>query len=149
MRFASIRLVGAKGRCGLSSGGIGIRIWGMEEHEFVKESLLELDQSGPDTGSSPENAHSGVTKAADASDFVPWEEEVLPSGQNLAVANKVIVKKSNVRQGVPKTIVPKVPTRADQVPMEVQPLLEDGTIVGMKVTCSCGNSHEVRFEFDV
>ncbi|MCH7939897.1 MAG: hypothetical protein IID13_09155 [Candidatus Marinimicrobia bacterium] len=121
----------------------------MAEHEPERESLLERDEPGPATGSGRENAGGGVTKAADASGFVRWEEEVLPAGQNLAVANKVIVKKSNVRPGAPRTIIPKIPTHVDRRSMEVTPLIEDDTIVGMKVTCSCGNSHEVKFEFDV
>ncbi len=118
----------------------------MEEHE--REDLLEREETGADTGSNPENAGSGVTKAADASGFVPWEEEVLPSAQGLTTAGKTIIKKSSVRQGTPQTIVPEVPARVNQPPMDVQPLLEDDIIVGMKITCSCGNSHEVRFEFD-
>ncbi len=121
----------------------------MEEHEFEREYLLEREETGPDTGSNPENARSRVTKAADASGFVQWEEEALPSAQNLTVAHKTIIKKTSVRQGAPQTIVPEVPARVNQPPMEVQPLLEEDTIVGMKVTCSCGNSHEVRFEFNV
>lgn len=121
----------------------------MEEHEFERESLPKREETGPGAGSNPENDRSSVTKAADASGFVRWEEDVLPPAQNLAVANKVIIKKSNVRPGALQTIVPEVFSRVDQPPMEVQPLLEDDTIVGMKVTCSCGNSHEVRFEFDV
>ena len=121
----------------------------MAEHEPERESLLEPDKSGPATGSGLEKAGGGVTKAADASNFVRWEEEDLPAGQNLAVINKVIVKKSNVRPGAPQTIVPKIPTHVNRRSMEVVPLLEGETIVGMKVTCSCGNSHEVKFEFDV
>ncbi len=121
----------------------------MEEHEFEREDLLEREETGPDTGSNPEIARSGVTKAADASGFIPWKEEDLPSGRGLTVANKTIIKKSSVRQGAPQTIVPEVPSGVNQRPMEVQPLLEEDTIVGIKVTCSCGNSHEVRFEFDV
>ncbi len=121
----------------------------MEKQKFERESLLEQEETGPDTGSSPEKAPSRVTKAADASDFVQWEEEDLPSAQNLQVAHKTIIKRSNVRPGAPQTIVPEVPALDNQRSMKVQPLLEDDTIVGMQVTCSCGNSHEVRFEFDV
>ncbi len=121
----------------------------MEEQEFERKSLLEQKETGPGTGSNPKNTGSRVTKAADVSDFVRWEEDVLPSTQGLTVAHQTIIKKSNVRPGTPQTIVPKVPALVGRRPMEVQPLLEEDTIVGMKVTCSCGNSHEVRFEFDV
>ncbi len=120
----------------------------MEEHDFEIDKLGEREEAGPGKGRSPENARSGVTKAADASGFVPWEEEDLPSAQGLTVANKTIIKKISVRQGTPLMIVPELPSRINQPPMEVQPLLEEDAIVGMKVTCSCGNSHEVRFEFD-
>ena len=120
----------------------------MEEHEFEEEFLLDREETEPDTAGSRENTYSGVAKAADAPDFIQWEEESLPSISNLASANKVIIKKRNVRQGAPQTIVPDVSALNDQQTMNVTPLLEEDTIVGMKVTCSCGNSHEVRFEFD-
>ena len=121
----------------------------MAEHEPERESLLDRDGPGPASGSGLEKTGGGVTKAADASNFVRWEEEDLSAGQNLAVINKVIVKKSNVRPGAPQTIVPKIPSHVNRRSMEVVPLLEGETIVGMMVTCSCGNSHEVKFEFDV
>ena len=120
----------------------------MEEHELEEEFLLDREETEPDTAGSGENAHSGVAKAADAPDFIQWEEESLPSLSHLSIANKGIIKKRNVRQGTPQTIVPKVPSLNDQQPMKVTPLLEEDAIVGMKVTCTCGNSHEVRFEFD-
>ena len=121
----------------------------MAEHEPERESPLEGDKPGPAAGSGLVKAGGGVTKAADASGFVRWEEADLPAGQNLAIVNKVIVKKTNVRPGAPQTIVPKIPTHVNRRSMEVVPLIEDETIVGMMVTCSCGNSHEVKFEFDV
>ncbi|MEE9464904.1 MAG: hypothetical protein V3W14_04940 [Candidatus Neomarinimicrobiota bacterium] len=118
----------------------------MEQHEFEKE--FQVDQG--ETGSIPDTEEAGratVVKSTDVNDFVPWKEDPLTSGK-VAINRQTVIKKPLIRPGTPINIVPKVPVLDETEQMKVAPLMESDAIVGLKVVCSCGRSHEVRFEFD-
>lgn len=121
----------------------------MEQKEFEEESILDHEQSDSISGPDEDKNRGTVIKSSQAPDFVPWEEESFATPKRVGVARNAIIKKGSVIPGAPLTIVPKIPNLDESGAMTITPIEESETIVGMTVTCACGRSQEVRFEFDL
>jgi hypothetical protein len=82
-------------------------------------------------------------------DFTPWHEEPLPQDTG-GLGHRRIVKKRDIMQGKPVNIVHEVSLEPESEleGMEVFPIKEDNLLVGLKIECGCGRSHEVRFEYN-
>ena len=117
------------------------------------------EHDGP-AGLLPEDTSEGVAgevKQADkvgppasSPDFISWREQALGIKVPSALGKRKLIKKRNVVQGTPRTIIPEYnlePEQAAEI-VEITPLKEDDVVVGLRLTCSCGAVHEVKFEFD-
>lgn len=82
-------------------------------------------------------------------EFTPWREEPLPEASISQLGHRKIVKKGDVHLGSPTTIIPEYHIQPDPKPetVEVTPLIENEETVGLRLVCSCGTVHEVRFEY--
>ncbi|MEE9162186.1 MAG: hypothetical protein V3U35_04355 [Candidatus Neomarinimicrobiota bacterium] len=82
-------------------------------------------------------------------EFAPWREEELPAEAASELGHRRIVKKGNVRLGRPKMIKPEfhIEPEPHRESVEITPLKDKDEVVGLRLTCSCGAVHEVRFEF--
>jgi hypothetical protein len=82
-------------------------------------------------------------------DFTPWQEEPLPRDTG-GLGHRRIVKKRDIMQGKPVNIIHEISLEPESEieGMEVFPLKEDNLLVGLKIECGCGRSHEVRFEYN-
>ncbi len=86
-------------------------------------------------------------------DFTPWREEPLPRRSVSRLGHRRLVKSGRLRPGTPVRITPEVKLEPEPVPepgdytIEVTPILEGETMVGLAVMCGCGARHEVRFEY--
>ena len=80
--------------------------------------------------------------------FVPWKEEPLLSRASSILQHQSIIKRKNVRSGKPRTIVPRMPVDEKPEEAEITPIVEGDRVVGIKVVCGCGMTHEIRFEYD-
>ncbi len=81
--------------------------------------------------------------------FTPWREEELPTEASSDLGHRKIVKKSNIRMGRPKKIEPEfhIEREPRRESVEITPLKDKDEVVGLRLKCSCGVIHEVRFEF--
>ena len=80
-------------------------------------------------------------------DFKPLAEIVKnQSGRRIVSRNKVI-KSPNVNDDHRITIKPPVDFDGNS-DAEVQPIMENGEIVGIMYRCSCGRISEIRFEYE-
>lgn len=82
-------------------------------------------------------------------DFTPWREEPLPGRVTSKIGHRHVIKGSNVRRGEPVKVTPDITLEPEPEPesVKITPLIEDDTIVGLRMTCGCGATHEVRFEY--
>ena len=109
--------------------------------EHPSEELVPVKM---DDSSTLEDRHpSGQTE------FTPWQEESLPAHATSKLGHRRIIKSVNVLRGEPVKITPHITLEPEPEPesMEITPLIEDDTIVGLRMTCGCGATHEVRFEY--
>ena len=104
----------------------------------------ESSPSGEEPGS-PQPA----PDAANEADFVPWEETSFDEVNPSTVGHRKIIKSRLVEEKDRRKIVPELPAASTppQGKAEIEPLLDNGEIVGVRVACSCGAVHEARFEF--
>ncbi|UCD37316.1 MAG: hypothetical protein JSW54_10845 [Fidelibacterota bacterium] len=113
-----------------------------ESQEKSSEGLVPIDGS--------EGQGTEGDEASADTEFTPWREEPLPLKQTTGLGHRRLIKKGKVRQGTPMTISHEVslePESAGQEQMEITPLMENDTIVGLHIRCGCGSNQEVRFEY--
>ena len=109
--------------------------------------MAEFDDLVDPNQDEAEERFGGVIKAAEEDNFEPWQEEPLPSRVGPVVAHKTIIKRTRVETGPPKFITPEVPELHGADQMEVEPIMEDESIIGMRVRCKCGANHEILFDY--
>ena len=116
-----------------------------EDKERPSEDLPE-ESSQPDE---EQEATPSDSDAADEAGFVPWEKTSFDAVSPSALGHRKIIRSRLVEEQGRRKIVPAIP--ADSSPREgkaeIEPLLDNGEIVGVRVACSCGAVHEIRFEF--
>ncbi len=59
-----------------------------------------------------------------------------------------VLKKKTVSVTDPMRIKPNTASVDDPSSEMVEPIIEEGTVVGLYFTCSCGRTSEIRFELD-
>ena len=86
--------------------------------------------------------------SADEVDFTPWQEEPIPRSDS-GLGHRRIVKKKDIMQTKPINIIHEISLEPeDEIEgMEVFPIKQDNLLVGLKIECGCGRSHEIRFEY--
>ena len=115
----------------------------------------EADSSAPSSQElvSPEEGESSPSEDMLPSqpDFIPWQEEPLPKQAVSMVGHRRIIKSSKVRRGMPRKITPEVSLEPEPEPegksIEVTPITDGETVVGLRIACGCGATHEVHFEY--
>jgi len=84
-------------------------------------------------------------------DFTRWQEESLPTQATSTIGHRRVVKSREVYQSEPVkithdiTLEPEPESESESV--EITPLKEGDAIVGLLLTCGCGATHEVRFDY--
>jgi len=111
--------------------------WNMAEFD----DLVDPDQEAA------EERFGGIIKAAEDEDFEAWQEAPLPSKTGLTVAHQTVIKRKQVATGPTKIIKPEIPVLHDADQMEVEPIMEDEAIIGIRVSCRCGANHEILFDY--
>jgi len=80
-------------------------------------------------------------------DFTPLTEEKRTSRKIPSSRGKVL-KKEHIQLLDPLKIKPHT-VHVDQLGSEmIEPIIEDGIVVGLYFTCVCGRTSEIRFELD-
>lgn len=111
-----------------------------QEHPSEELMPVKMDDSSPLEDRHP----SGQTE------FTSWREESLPAQAISKLGHRRIIKSGNVvLRGEPVKITPHITLEPESEPesVEITPLIEDDAIVGLRMTCGCGATHEVRFEY--
>ena len=82
-------------------------------------------------------------------DFTPWSEEQSHSQATSRLGQSRVIKGRMVKIAEPVKITHEISLEPDPEPesVEITPLIEDETIVGLLLKCSCGKTHEVRFDY--
>ncbi len=115
------------------------------DKERPSEDLTgDISQPGKKQAAAP-----SAPDAADDAGFVPWEEASFDSVTPSTLGHRKIIRSRLVTEKGRRKIIPTLPadSSAHAGKAEIEPLLDDGEIVGVRVACSCGAVHEVRFEF--
>ena len=117
------------------------------------QSALDADQMEPtEDEPTPDHLPAEIpvddTGKSQTTKFVPWKEEALPTTASSMLQHQSIIKKEHVRPGKPTTIVPKMPVNVEQEEAKITPIVDGDRVVGIKVVCRCGATHEIRFEYD-
>ena len=110
--------------------------------------LLPEDSAGGAAGEVKQTDKDSAS--ASSPKFVSWKEQPLNTMATAALGRRKLIKKRNVSQGTPRTIIPEYnlePEPAAEI-VEITPLKEDDVVVGLRLVCSCAAVHEVQFEFD-
>ncbi len=110
--------------------------------------MAEFDDLIEPNKEDAEESFGGVIKAAAEEDFETWQEEPLPSKVGLAVAHQTIIKRKQVATGPRKIITPVIPDLHSAGHMETEPIMEDESIIGIRVQCKCGATHEILFDYN-
>ena len=74
--------------------------------------------------------------------------DFIKTGNKASFRRRAIIKQSNVRVEKPKKIEYEEVNKDEYGEFTVRPIRDDGKIVGIIHTCSCGRVSEIRFEFD-
>jgi hypothetical protein len=82
-------------------------------------------------------------------EFTPWREEPIPLELSTTLGHRRIVKERNVHQGQPQKIKHEISFEPEPETehIDVVPLKDGDSIVGLRIECGCGATHEVRFEY--
>ena len=84
-------------------------------------------------------------------EFTSWREEPLSTRAISMIEHRRIIKSDRVHQSNPVKITHEVSLEPEPEPesesLEITPLIEDDNIVGLRMTCGCGATHEVRFTY--
>ena len=117
------------------------------------QPALDADQTEPTKDEStsdhpPADIPVDDTDKSQTPKFVPWDTDLLPGNVSSMLQHQSIIKKAHVRSGKPRTIVPKMPVEVELKEAEITPIVDGDSVVGIKVICQCGATHEIRFEYD-
>ncbi len=117
---------------------------GADSPEHPSEELVPVKMD--DSSTLEERHSSGQTE------FTPWREESLSAHATSKLGHRRIIKSGNVvLRREPVKITPHITLEPEPEPepesVDITPLIEDDTIVGLRITCGCGATHEVRFEY--
>ncbi|MBA7473797.1 hypothetical protein ES707_09142 [subsurface metagenome] len=124
---------------------------------------MEMSHSEPDADS-PEQSSEDLTpvEEEDSStleehnlpqqiDFTRWQEGSLPARATSALGHRHVVKSRKVLRSEPVRITHDISLEPESEPesesVEITPLKEGDAIVGLLLTCGCGATHEVRFDY--
>ena len=122
---------------------------------------MEMSRSESDTDS-PEQSSEDLTpvEEEDSSalekhpsplqvDFTRWQEGALPVRAISKIGHRHIIKSRKVSRSEPVKITHDITLEPDPEPesVEITPLKEGDAIVGLLLTCGCGATHEVRFDY--
>ena len=120
----------------------------MSEIEREASSGLQPSESR-DTASGENKPQLKGRQSGTDIEFTPWQEEPIPEKIISELGHRRIVKKDNLLQGSPQEIIPQfhLESNPDRETVEVTPIVENEETVGLRLMCSCGTVHEVRFEF--
>ena len=83
--------------------------------------------------------------------FTHWQEGALPAHAISTLGHRHIIKSREVRRIEPVkithdiTLEPEPESESESV--EIRPLKEGDAVVGLLLTCGCGVTHEVRFDY--
>jgi len=84
-------------------------------------------------------------------DFTHWQEGALPAHTTSGLGHRRVVKSREVRQSEPVKITHDITLEPEPEPesesVEITPLKEGDAIVGLLLTCGCGATHEIRFDY--
>ena len=84
-------------------------------------------------------------------DFTHWQEGALPAQAISTLGHRHIIKSRKVRRIEPVKITHDITLEPEPEPepesVEITPLKEGDAIVGLLLTCGCGATHEVRFDY--
>ena len=82
-------------------------------------------------------------------DFTPWIKEQSHSQAISRLGSSRVIKGRMVKIAEPVKITREISLEPDPEPVsvEITPVIEDETIVGLQLRCSCGKIHEVRFDY--
>jgi hypothetical protein len=121
----------------------------MSDSEAQFDPLSEPADEEIDDRAEEDESDIGGHYSSSELDFTPWHEEPLPLGTG-GLGHRRIVKKRDIMQGNPVNIIHEVSLEPESEieGMEVFPLKEDNLLVGLRIECGCGRSHEVRFEYN-
>ncbi len=120
----------------------------MSDIEREASTALQPSESPDQASAGDRPPLTGRQSGADTK-FTPWKEEPIPEEAISELGHRKIVKKNKLHQGSPRIIVPKFHLERNPKPetVEVTPIIENEVTVGLRLVCSCGTVHEVRFEF--
>jgi len=116
-----------------------------QEMDALTTQTNDIKPVEEEDSSIPEGRH----RAGDV-DFEPWHEGPLPSRMFAGIGHRHIIKKDVIREGIPVKITHEISFEAEpehEGSIEVIPAREGDAIVGLQITCTCGASHEIRFEY--
>lgn len=119
----------------------------------MSDSEAQSDHfSKPENGGSDDTDHEADISGrylADEVDFTPWQEEPIPRTSS-GLGHRRVVKKKDIMQAKPVNIIHEISLDPEEEieGMEVFPIKQDNLLIGLKVECGCGRSHEIRFEYN-
>ena len=115
------------------------------------DSIANQGDPDDDHGQDIEKPSSVIPAGENRSlDFEAWSEEPLPEGARTMVGRTSILKKEDIKQLSSRRITPVLPMEpeSEEQSMEVLPVMEGETLIGLKIQCHCGATHEVRLDYD-
>jgi len=81
--------------------------------------------------------------------FIPFEENHTSKIQKENLNYNHIIKRNQVQLSSPVKIAhPADTSEPVSPPDKIEPLYNDGTIIGLRYYCRCGNVAEITFEYD-
>jgi len=81
-------------------------------------------------------------------DFKPLAEVIKNQPKKKFVARNKVIKNPIVNNSH-RVVIETPADYEDDSKSEIQPIIENGEIVGMIYRCSCGRISEIRFEYEI
>ena len=127
--------------------------------DVSQESIARVEAETTTEGVQPGDSDSAAVDINAEASSPEFEELSEPSLQSpparSVIGHRSIIKNTRLRVGTPSRISTDVPISPDPESasgeeaeeMEITPLYDKDSVVGLAITCRCGAAHEVRFEF--
>jgi hypothetical protein len=81
--------------------------------------------------------------------FIPFEKKLASEIQKGNLDHTHIIKRDLVQLSSPIKITHQADTSEPvRTPGKIEPLYNDGTVIGLRYHCHCGNVAEITFEYD-
>ncbi len=81
--------------------------------------------------------------------FIPFEKNLVSETQKGNLDYNHIIKRNQVQLSSPVKIAHQADTSEPVCnPGKIEPLYNDGTVIGLRYHCHCGNVAEITFEYD-